>query len=134
MSQRYFFLAEIKAAEPNVDLVIHDDACHLRKFCDANGSASSIAAALRFPQVRYVVDQLHSKGHTDSWCVGNCLSTSAANVDLVKNVNTQICEQTFSMLGRHKFVIRACDRLTAAVLLHELADVRNESWLAKHQM
>ena len=131
LSQRYFFLAEIKAQADAVTLVIHDDACHLRKFCDKHAGSSEVARRLAFPNVKYVVDRLHSRGHVDPWCIENCIASAPCNEPLLAGVNTSVCEQMFSSLGRHKFMVRVLDRLAGALVLNALAYVRNERWLKK---
>ena len=32
LGQRYFFLADLLEAAPEIDIVTHHDACHLRKY------------------------------------------------------------------------------------------------------
>ena len=132
IAQRYFFLAELLKLITTISLVIHDDACHLRKFCDARKQGSAAAARLAFPTIKFVIDQLHSRGHVDPWCLENCIAKAPCNVELVLGVNTSVCEQAFSRLGRHKFVIRWMDRLTGAFFLNEMAEVWNEAWLQQH--
>ena len=132
LSQRYFFLAELVAQSPTMEVVIHDDACHLRKFVERRKNDSEAAARLAHPRIRYIVDRMHSKGHVDPWCLENCVAKAPGNEQYIADVNTSVCEQTFSRLGRHKFTIRWMDRLTSAMLLHEMAEVRNADWLQRH--
>ena len=131
LSQRYFFLSELVHVAPDLNLVVHDDSCHLRKFCDTYAGSSAAARRLAFPNIKYVIDRLHSRGHVDPWCLENCVAGAACNQALLEGVNTSICEQAFSRLGRHKFAIRWMDRLTSAMFLNEMAEVRNQHWLAK---
>lgn len=126
LAQRYFFLAEIKSKAPNLRVVVHDDACHLRRYSDARRSASSIAADLAYPTVTYVVDHMHFKGHVDPWCRQQCDPKSAANAPLMEHVNSAACEQLFARLGRHKFSVRGMNQLTAAVFLNEMSALRNQ--------
>jgi len=121
LPQRYFFLAELVHAAPSIDLVIHDDACHLRKHCASRAKDGAMAAALAYPMIQYVTDRLHARGHIDPWCLATCSPTAACNVELVAGVNTSVCEQLFSKLGRHKFVMRVMDRLTG--LEHHVSHV-----------
>ena len=126
ISQRYFFLAELVADVPSINVVIHDDACHLRKFCGSYAQTSDFAKKLAFPQLKFVVDRLHSRGHVDPWCLQNCVASAPCNQDLIRGINTSICEQSFSRLGRHKFVVRSMDRLTSAMFLYEMAEICNQ--------
>lgn len=129
LPQRYFFLAELINVADEIEVVVHDDACHLRKFCDLRASDSTFAARLSFTHVKYIVDRMHSRGHVDAWCKANCFPTSPGNEELLAGINTSVCEQLFSKLGRHKFKVRVMDSLTGAFLLHELAEVHNEEYL-----
>ena len=76
-----------------------------------------------------MIDRLHSKGHVDQWCLENIVATAPCNTEILKDVNTSAAEQLFSRIGRHKFALRWMDRLTAAVFLNEMAEVRNNHWL-----
>ena len=73
----------------------------------------------------------YNKGHVDPWCLENCVAAAPGNEAFIEGVNTSICEQCFSRLGRHKFAVRWMDRLTSAMLLHEMADLRNAHWLRR---
>jgi hypothetical protein len=132
LSQRYFFLAEIVQANSAVSIVVHDDSCHLRKFADARAAESVAALRLAFPAIKYIIDRMHSRGHVDEWCLENCVAKAPCNQQLLEGVNTSVAEQMFSRLSRHKFTVRWMDRLTAAVFLTEMAEVRNNQWLRTH--
>ena len=133
LPHRYFFLAELLKENKDIVIAVHDDACHLRRYADARTSDSIAARWLAFPAVQYITDRLHARGHADPWCLANCSPQAECNRDAVAGVNTQVCEQLFSDLGRHKLVSRIMDELTGAFLLHELAEVRNEEWLSRPQ-
>ena len=45
-SQRYLFLARLKQCYPVLNVVLHDDACHLRRFADARAAFSSLASSV----------------------------------------------------------------------------------------
>ena len=132
LSQRYFFLAELVKKYGEVKVVIHDDACHLRKYTTARAADGDMATRLAFPQIQYITDRLHAKGHVDPWCLANCAPTAECNRSVMENVNSQICEQCFSRLGRHKYVVRAMGPLTSAFFLNEMAEVQNQTWLTEH--
>jgi hypothetical protein len=78
-----------------------------------------------YPNVKYVVDRFHSKGHADRWCVDNCLHTTEENTAIMKDVNSSVCQQQFSSLGRFKFMVSKMGRATAAVFLEEMVQARN---------
>ncbi|CAK0866307.1 unnamed protein product [Prorocentrum cordatum] len=92
----------------------------------------ALAQRLAFPNIKYVIDHLHSRGHVDPRCLENCVAGAECNQALLEGVNASVCEQTFSRLGQHKFAIRWMDRLTSVMFLHEMAEVRNQRWLAKN--
>ena len=113
LPQRYFFVAELIDKVQTLDLIIHDDACHLRKYADARQGDSQAAKRLAFPNVRYVTDRLHAKGHVDQWCLQNCSPTAECNAAVMEHVNSQSCEQLFSQVKLHKSSVRVMGRLTA---------------------
>ena len=132
MAQRYFFLAELVELMPEIIIVVHDDACHLRKFAGKRAADSEVARRLAYPQIQYIIDHMHSRGHVDPWCLENCIATAPCNVAALEGVNTSVDEQMFSRLARHKFAVRWMDKLTGAMFLIEMAEVRNSRWLRAH--
>ncbi|CAK0807357.1 unnamed protein product [Prorocentrum cordatum] len=94
----------------------------------------ALAQRLAFPNIKYVIDHLHTRRHVDvdPWCLENCVAGAECNQALLEGVNASVREQIFSRLGQHKFAIRWMDRLTSVMFLHEMAEVRNRRWLAKN--
>ena len=129
LAQRYFFLSEIQHIAKELKLVIHDDACHLRRYADKRKTSSPAAAALAFPAISYVIDRFYFKGHVDPWCKQECNPDSEGNAKLMQGVNTSRCEELFSKIGRRKFAVREMNRHTAMVFLNEIAALRNDRWL-----
>ena len=132
LGQRYFFLGDVLQAAPEVEAVVHDDACHLRKYVDKRARRSPLASAMAHPRVKYVIDRFHAKGHKDPWCLANCMWSSPENEELIQQLrrpgakfNDSICEQLFSKLGRHKFVVSKMGMATSAFYLNEVAELRN---------
>ena len=78
----------------------------------------------------YIIDKLHSKGHVDAWCKSNCFPDNDCNEELMRGVNTSACEQFNSIAARYKFMVRLMGRLSASFQLDEVAEVRNDEWLA----
>ena len=99
------FLSDLLEAAPEIDIVIHDDACHLRKYAASRACKSPLARRLAYPQVKCVIDRFHSKGHVDHWCKQHCMHTSPENEKALQGVNTSVWEQQFSKLGRYKFMV-----------------------------
>ena len=133
LSQRYFFLAELKERFPELVVVVHDDACHLWRYATARSTESTMALSLAFPNMAYITDRLHGQGHTDKWCLENCQPDNDHNKPLVKNVNTSICEQTFSILSRYKHAIRHMAKDTCHLFAEEVVDLRNEDWCVQRE-
>lgn len=53
--------------------------------------------------IKYVVDRLHIKGHSQKWCTERC------HPDLfpeLENVNTVVCEQINFWLGKFKHIMK----------------------------
>ena len=126
LGRRYFFLADLLGAAPEIDIVIHDDACHLRKYAASRASKSSSARRLGYPRVKYVIDRSHSKGHVDHWCKQHCMHTLPENEKSLQGVNTSVCKQQFSKLGRYKFMVLLMGAAIGAFLLHEVVALRNK--------
>ena len=68
----------------------------------------------------YIVDRLHAKGHTDEWCLENCQPDNPENIDKVEGVNTEICEQSFSRMGRFKYMVQSMTKHTAMIFMNEI--------------
>ena len=102
---------------------VHDDSCHLRKFAGARAHESAAAAELAYPALHHPTDRL---------CRANCHPDVPANAALLQGVNTSICEQTFRVTNRYKFMVQHMYRWTSIVLLHELAEARNDSSKGTH--
>ena len=117
---------------PTLRIVRHDDACHLRKYADSRAKDSVAAGRIAHPQILYITDGLPDKNHVDPWCLANCSPKVESNAIAVAGDNSQICEQLFAKIGRHKHVIRHMGKFTSAFFLNELEDVHNLDWLAKH--
>ena len=126
LSQCYFFLAELRGVMEEFDICIHDDACHIRKFATARAAESAATQELAFPNMKYITDYMHSDGHVDEWCLQNCHPDVPVNKALLEGVNTSICEQTFRITNRFKFMVQHMHRWTAKKIVHEIAESRND--------
>ncbi|CAK0831428.1 unnamed protein product [Prorocentrum cordatum] len=78
LSQRYRLLAIVAAHMPDLKIVVHDDACHLRLMAEKNGEGTAVAARLA-TETAYIVDDYHSSGHVGKWCSEHCLPGLEAN-------------------------------------------------------
>ena len=100
-----------------------------RKYASNRAKDSDAAHRLAYPQVVYITDGLHDRNHVDPWCLANCSCKVESNATLIRGDNSQVCEQLFAKIGRHKHVVRHMGRLTNAFLLNEFPDVLNQDWL-----
>eukprot|EP00435_Cladocopium_sp_Y103_P025893 s2776_g6.t1 len=127
--ERYFFLAELVAACGDVDVVVHDDACHVRKYCSKHQARSELAARLVYPRVKYILDRWHQRGHVDEWCREHCAADTEENQAILAGVNTSRAESWNSLMSRHKWVVRQMSHLTRSFFIHEIVDIRNAAML-----
>ncbi|CAJ1430988.1 unnamed protein product, partial [Effrenium voratum] len=127
LSQRYFFLAELAEAVPELRVLCHDDACHLRKYATKYAEASPLSQRLAFPNMQrlYVIDRLHAANHKDQWGKEHCDADTEANCDLLKGFNSSAAEMTNSVVSRHKFAIRQVKLWTRSFYMHEVLASRN---------
>lgn len=130
VSQRYMFLSRVKAHFPSISVVVHDDACHLRRFAERRQGVSAAAARLAPPSLAYFVDRFHSTGHVDPWCRANCSPACPAGQAALAGVDTSRCEQMFRIFNRFKHSFRSMKCAAARYYLHEMSHFRNEHHLA----
>ena len=97
ISQRYFYIAELLPHIPELAVIVHDDACHLRKFAEKHSGHSALAARLAYPSIKYIIDKMHAKGHTDAWCLAHCHPDVPENALAVLGVRTPACETANSV-------------------------------------
>ena len=69
-SQRHLFLAGSCLAIPGLEVVVHDDACHLCSYALRRTEQSDMEG--RLANLRYITDPFHARGHVRSWCLENC--------------------------------------------------------------
>lgn len=131
LSQRHFFLGELVAAFSEVSIVVHDDSCHVRRYCWKHRHRSELAARLSYPNIRYVLDRWHQTGHVDRWCRQHCWADTEENEELLRGVNTSRAEAWNALMTRHRYVIRQMNHLTRSFFVNEVVDLRNAVALAE---
>ena len=119
LGQRYFFLADLLEEGWENDTVNTTIVSNL-------ALANLRLRRLAYPQVKYVTDRFHSKGHADHWCKQHCMHSSPENGKALQGVNTSVCEQQFSKLGRYKFMVSKMGAAIGSLSLHEVVEPRNE--------
>ena len=72
------------------EFCVYDDACRLRRFLEKRINSRKYRPNrlenIRPGKIKYVVDRLHIKGHTEAWCLENCDSKLYPEL---KGVNTE---------------------------------------------
>ena len=90
-----------------VILLTHDDACRLRRFLEkclnSTDHKPNRLENIRPDKIKYVVDRLHIKGHTEKWCLENCHPKLFPKLI---GINTEACEQTKYFVAGFKYVTK----------------------------
>ena len=123
----------------------YDDRCHLKKYALNPTRKEITPTAARLAALNIVVDKMHFKGHTDSWCHDHCNPYNLRELDKVSStllvlvvqhtmscliiiyiqVDTQICEQTFSWMSRYSRITRHMNREHFLFYLLYISDLHN---------
>ena len=130
LTQRAAFVAKMIGEYPSLKTVVHDDACHLRKFLTTWFKADSPHVC--YPAVAFVIDKFHSKAHNDSWCQKHCSPKTKENQRRLEAVNSSACEILFSWLSGYKNAFRHMNRMTGHFFIHELLLLRN-AWSSRQR-
>lgn len=95
-----------------------------------------------YGKLNIVIDSMHMKGHTDHWCKQNCDPKWFPQLNNVSNkpltclhsylcictyiqVNTEVCEQTFSWLSRYRHIARHMNRTNFMFFVLYICDLHN---------
>ena len=123
LSQRYAFLADVAQCAPNLNVVVHDDACHLYFMAASCKDDSEMAA--RLARMRYIVDKFHGSGHIGAWCKAHCMPELPSNVALLQGFPTSIAEVVNADLSPMGHIVHHYGRWTAQMVISETADVHS---------
>ncbi|CAJ1402387.1 unnamed protein product [Effrenium voratum] len=123
LSQRYHFLAKVASRLNSLQIVVHDDACHLRLFCAQHRLASDIAG--RLSNMSFIVDRFHATGHKGVFCRNHCLPTSQNNELLLGNFPTDIAESVNALYSPLGHTIHHMNKHFAQLVVQECTDVHN---------
>ena len=132
LSQRYVFLAELATRAPNLRVVVHDDACHLRLMAEANRHDSDTAQ--RLASMAYIVDEFHASGHVGTWCKTHCLPHLKKNTELLDGFPSSICEVVNSELSPLGHTIHHFGQWTCQLCVNEMVDVHNMKVLRRQRL
>ena len=99
-------VCEMGCVFPQILVVVHDDACHMRRYTTNSQDHEELQAQIAHPMVTYVLDRFDARGHLDAWCRATCCTTSPQMQDIVADAVTSICEITFAWLAKYKHMVR----------------------------
>ncbi|CAF1413648.1 unnamed protein product [Adineta ricciae] len=137
IKQVYNFLVYMmKNCEHVPDVLIYDDACHLKRFVqNKNNFIQETPANQRISQLQIFCDKLHYRNHTDPWCRKH---TNPRKHPIANSTNTEVCEQIFSWLAQYKNIVRGFDESTFLTYICLICDLYNTNKLAnirkKHEI
>ena len=73
-----------------IGYLCYNDGCHLWKYAQNSSRSQATQIAQHMAKLSIVIDSMHMKGHTDSWCKRNCdpkwfpqLNNVSVNMSLV---------------------------------------------------
>ena len=127
VSQRYLFVSMLADLFPELLAIVHDDACHPRKFCAARAGESEAAARLAPPRTRYICDIFHMTGHTDAWCKVHCSPHAPDLKELVAGVRTSVCEFTFTWFSQYRHQSKHMSEWGFKFFLQEMCWAHNDA-------
>jgi hypothetical protein len=124
VTQVYNFLLYMHRNVDNFpNILIYDDACHLKLFIrNSTNFIHNTPAKQKIEQMKVFCDKLHYRNHIDPWCRKH---TNPYTDPVVKDTNTEICEQIFAWLAQYKNVLRGCNESTFLIYLCLLCDLYN---------
>ena len=91
------FLHTGKDMLTNLQTIFYDDACHLKPYAQKKERMEASEAAKHLGELEMCVDFFHIKNHVDKYCHENL---NPYTKDHLKNINSSVCEQTFSWMNR----------------------------------
>ena len=83
----------------SLEELLYDDCCHLKAFSEKEKNANQNDVTKHLADMGKHVDKFHFRNHVDPWCQEHC---NPEGVAVLKNVNTQVCEQLFKKVNSHK--------------------------------
>ena len=117
-------LLEISTSKDDIEVVLYDDACHLKRHVDCR--CDRFYPHLKKCDMR--VDRFHFPNHVDPWCKANM---DPSKCPLLKGVNSEVMEQLFSWLKGYAPSFRYMNRAPFNFLMLDLLDRHNMDILAK---
>lgn len=129
LSQIYCILLWLQAnAECFPSNLAYDDGCHLYKFVRNVDRASTTKEARQLADLNIVVDRMHFRNHVDKWCK---LHMNPDKNKEFKDINTEVCEQTFFWLSRFSHAVRHMNYARFNLFMFTICDMFNEGKLKR---
>ena len=134
------------------EFLVYDDGCHLRKFATNPVRRSLTDTTQKIAAMEIVIDRMHFRGHADEWCRQHCDPYHFVELEEVCNfimithtfcmhyfltlytlqhaqVDTEICEQTFSWLSRYARITRHMNKPHFLFFLLYVCELHNRKKL-----
>ena len=116
-------------------MICYDNGCRLWKYARQTSRKDITPTSKKLADVEIVIDKMHMAGHVDEWYKKNCDPYKIPHVSdtthtyMYKHiltlyflqVDTEICEQTFSWLSRYA---RTCISILSYLIY--ICDLHNE--------
>ncbi|CAE7515455.1 unnamed protein product [Symbiodinium natans] len=131
LSQRYLAISNLRAHCHEMKLLVHDDACHVHRYCARRQQASDAAAQIAPPALSFACDAFHMTGHTDEWCKRTCHPALFAT--LLDGVRTSVCEFTFTWMSAYKHQTKHMSQYGFRFFLMEMSWAHNDEIFERGQ-
>ena len=138
LTQIYKSLVHCFGEQPARDLIqgiVYDRSCDLKPFLDRLGRNGDKVAQF-YADLQFIVDIFHVEKHTLPKCtLGSPECTFHPHLpefQYVRGMNTEVAEQSFHQLNKHKFSTRKMCYAKRLFHLKFVDDVLNENWVIKH--
>lgn len=118
---RWFFCAQVKHAVPEWRCLVHDDACHLKRFSQKHKSRCALAQDMA--SMLFILDKFHAQNHRDPYCALHCHPSQ--HTEVMSGFDSSACERVNSIVGRHKFCMRQMGAGVRNFYLQEIIETRN---------
>ena len=138
LTQIFMSLVHCFGEQPAIDLIrgiVYDRSCDLKPFLDRLGRNGDKVAQF-YANLQFIVDIFHVEKHTLPKCtLGNpeCkFHPHLPEFQYVRGMNTEVAEQSFHKLNKHKFSTRKMCYAKRLLHLKIVDDIVNENWVIKH--
>lgn len=138
LTQIFMSLVHCFGEEPARELlrgIVYDRSCDLKPFLDRLGRTGDTVAEF-YANLEFIVDIFHVEKHTLSKCIINdpecTFHPHLPKFQYVRGMNTEVAEQSFHQLNKHKFSTRKMCYAKRLLYLKFVDDVANENWVLKH--